>query len=272
MPNKQDSNLTGLRYAEESSLKTLPGSPVWRGLEPNGYTDFGGSIVTVARRPINPSRQRKKGTVTDLEASAGFGTDLVIGQLTRLLQGFVFADVRQKLSTLPINGTQIVITGVTSTTYTAASGLNSFAAGDLVLASGFSNGVNNGLKHLTAAAAGSVTTSGNTAEASPPADAKLERVGFQFGSGEVSITAPGGGVLPRLTRASGTKDFTTFGLIPGEWIYIGGDLAAEKFATAACNGFARVKSVAATYIEFDKTADTMVADAGAAKTDRKSVV
>lgn len=270
MANKIDSNATGLRYAEESStIGTLPGSPVWYPLEPNGYNDFGGQITTVARNPINPSRQRKKGVTTDLDASGGFGTDLTQNNLTRLLQGFFFADRREKVTTLPLNATQIPITGVVTATddYQAASGLDAFAAGDLVFASGFSQAGNNGLKSVAAAAAGALTVNENLVDETPSAAAILEQVGFEFGSAEVDINVSGQ-TYPRLVRTSGTKDFTDFGLIPGEWIFIGGDAASDMFATAANNGFARVRDVAATYIEFDKTASTMADETGTGLTIR----
>ena len=268
MARKQDSNSTGLRYAEEESIKTLPALPVWYPLEPNGYNDFGGQLTTIARNPINPSRQRKKGVTTDLDASGGFGQDFTQTGLTRLLQGFFFADLREKAATKPMNGAAQAITGVTALddVYAAAAGLDAFAAGDLVFASGFGQSANNGLKLVATSAADALGVSEALVDEAPGADAKLQHVGFQFAAGEAEIDATGS--YPRLARASGAKDFTSFGLIEGEWVYIGGDLAAEKFASVANNGFARVRATAADYIEFDKTSATMVTDDGAAKTIR----
>lgn len=268
MANKIDSNVTGLRYAEEDTIKNLPVSPVWYPLEPNSYNDFGGQISTLARNPINPSRQRKKGVTTDLDASGGFAQDITQTNLTRLLQGFFFADIREKLTTAPMNGAAVVLTGVVASTdtYAAASGLAGFLAGDLVLASGFAQAANNGLKQVASSTAGTVVVGDGLVDETPPAAAKLQKVGFQFGSAEINVDVSGS--YPRLVRASGTKNLTTLGLIPGEWVFIGGDAAATKFTNAANNGFARVRAVATAYIELDKTAATMVTETGTGKTLR----
>lgn len=265
MANKIDSNVTGLAFAEEvvGTPKTLPGTPIWYALEPNSYSDLGGQLTTVAREPINASRQRQKGNVTDLEASGGFNTDVTQNNMTRLLQGFMFADAHEKADTAPLNGTAITITGVTSTTYTAASGLTIFRAGDLIFASGFSTAANNGLKLLSATASGSVTTTGNTAEASPPAAAAIQAVGFEFASGDATMTVTSGVA----TLGATAKDLTQLGLQVGEWIFIGGDTSGTSFATCP-KGYARVKTVSATAIVFDKVTAAFVTDAGTGKTLR----
>lgn len=264
MPNKIDSNVTGLAFAEEviGSPKTLPGTPVWYGMEPNSYSDFGGQVATVAREPINPSRQLQKGSVTDLDASGGFNTDVTQNNLTRLLQGFMFADIREKFDTIPINGAAITMTATTTTTYTAASGLASFLPGDLVFASGFTNAANNGLKALSATAAGSVTTTGNVVE-TPPAGAKLQACGFQFASGDATLTVASG----VLTLGATTKNLTQLNLNVGEWIFIGGDAVGERPATSPV-GYARVATISATAITFDKVTAAFVTDACAGKTIR----
>lgn len=259
---KIDSNVTGLRYAQETSLKVLPGTPDWIALEPNSYADFGGEISTVARNPINPSRQRKKGVTTDLDASGGFNTDLTQTNLQDILQGFMFADLRVKTDL----AVATVDTGDTTDDYEPASGGTGFRVNDLLFAAGFAAAGNNGLKKVT----GTVTATSVpvTTPLSPATGqtGKITRVGHEFATGDLQVTVPGGGAFPRLTTT--TKDLTQLGLIPGEFIFVGGDLTAEKFATAADNGWARVRSVATNIIEVDKTQGTWVADTGSGKTIR----
>lgn len=263
MANKIDSNITGLAFAEETALKTLPVTPVWYGLEPNSYSDFGGELSTVARAPIDPSRQNKKGTITDLDASGGFNIDFTKSNLTRLLQGFFFADARQLPNTKPLNGSEIVVTGATASTktYAAAAGLGVFAAGQIVLASGFSNAGNNGIKTVASSTAGTVVVNETLIdEASPPAGAKLETVGFEFATGDINLAVVSG--IPSIVATA--ADFTTLpGLTVGAWVFLGGDNATNAFANNV--GFARIKSIAAKAIAFDDTTFSPVNETGTAK-------
>jgi hypothetical protein len=275
-----DSNKTSLTYAEESSLKTLPGNPTWYPLEPNTYSNFGGSVKTTQREPITATRQRFKGTVTDLDVTAGFNTDVTQDNITRLLQGFFFAHAREKFKTKPFHGTDVTITGVTAAadptdaTFTAAAGLGGVKTGSLCLSSGFGNGANNALTRVSGAAAGALSVEpyspGATpvplvAEAAPPADAKLEVVGFAL-SGDVLLYGPGSTfngatVVQPLLSSAADVDFTTLGLIPGEWLYLGdatddlSDTGDSEFnfvsGTTRNRGYCRIASISAHQLVFD---------------------
>lgn len=93
---KIDSNVTGLRYQEETSIGVANPANTWVPFEPNTYDEFGGEFTTVARNPINAGRQRQKGVLVDLDASGGFQSDLTYENLQDVFQGFMFADLRRK--------------------------------------------------------------------------------------------------------------------------------------------------------------------------------
>lgn len=257
--NKIDSNITGLRYTKEESIGVLPaGTPVWTGLEPNSYDDFGGSVTTVARNPINPSRQRQKGVITDLDASGGFNTDLTQTNLQDLLQGFFFAALRKK------GELSVATVSATDDEFQPAAGGAFFSTGDLLFAKGFDDPINNGL-HIVTGTPDATGVGVTTALVDAATQlGTISCVGLQMGSAMLDVDVTG--TWPRLTRASGTMDFTRYGLVPGEWIYIGGDGAALKFTSVANNGYARIRRVAATYLEFDKTQGTMINETGTGKT------
>ena len=265
-----DSNTTGLAIAEEACPGILPGeegypgTPIWRSQEPNGYSDFGGSVTLTTRNPINPSRQNQKGVVTDLDASGGFSQDFTLGNSLRRVEEFFYARMREKPNTLPLNGTAKAISAVASDTGYAVAGADTlgFKSGHIVLASGFANAGNNGRKVLTGASATALKADGLVAEAAPVSWAALKVVGYRFAAGVASLLAPVGD-LDRLTISAG-KFSDIAGLIPGEWIYIGGDSAGSRFSVT---GFARIKSVTDTLLIFDKVDWTSgTADAGSAKT------
>lgn len=260
--NKIDSNLTGLAYAEETTLGVLPGSPVFYALEPNTYSDFGGDVKTVARAFINPARQNYKGAVVDLTATAGFNIDVTKSNLMRLMQGYFFADARQKPRTNSLNGAPIVLTGVIAgNEITAAAGLSPFGkAGMILLASGFGVPSNNGLLVVASGTSTEVTVANTLTIETPPAGASLCNVGFQFASADAAIVVNSG--IPSLQTT--VADFTTMGLIPGEWVFVGGDSSSLAFANNG--GFARISSIAAHLLTFDDVTWSPVAEAGTGKT------
>lgn len=261
LKQKLNSNDIGIRYAEETSIGVLPGTPVWYPLDANTVTDFGGQITTVARDPLKPDRQRRKGQTTDLEAMGSIGSDLVQDGLQDIMQGFMFASSRDKVEV----GGAGEITGVVTLTddFQAASGLDAFAAGDLVFATGFTYGTNNGFHVVTASTATTLTVATNLVdEPSPPTAAKLVQVGYQFDAGDLEWDVSSG--YPKLTTT--TKDMTDLGLIPGEFIYIGGDTTIVSPVNSENTGRCRVRSVSANEMVLDKTAFTMVAETAGTQT------
>ena len=238
-----DSNVTGLRYSEETSLGVANGSAVWYPLEPNEYADFGGEVVTVARNPINAGRQNKKGVVVDLNASGGFNTDLTSTNVQDIMQGFLWADFRRK--------GEEAVTAATGTTDLFSVALTAgFLVNDLIWASGFDNAANNGLHVVTAVNTDtSIEVLGSSLVTETPSGSPtIVNVGHQFAAGDLDVVdgTPG-------SYTAATKDLTQLGLIPGEWIYVGGDSASLAFTAAENNGFKRVKSITSGTLVIDKS-------------------
>jgi hypothetical protein len=262
MADKIDSNIVGLAYAEETSLKVLPGTPVWYPLEPNEFEDFGGEVTTIARNPINASRQMQKGVLSDLDADGGFSQDLTQNNLTRLMQGFFFADAREKVSSSPISGSaaaKITPASFGSGTIVLGSGEGAkVQVGDLLKVSGMTNFVNNGFMRVTAISTDTLTVSAATVVEAFPATGKVEVVGFQLADNTASIAIATDVV--QLNISSGS--FLNRGLNVGEWIFIGGDLAATKFSTNA-PGYARIEAITASRLTLRECSWTPAIEAAA---------
>lgn len=94
--DKISGSRVGQRIAEEASPGVLPATPVWRPREVNEYGDYGADPTLTSRTPIEPSRQRKKGEVTNITVPAVYQLDVVQEALQDDFQGFMFADLRRK--------------------------------------------------------------------------------------------------------------------------------------------------------------------------------
>lgn len=256
----QDSNLSSVRYAVESTIGVLPGSPVWNLMEPNSEPEFGVKLETVERDPIRSDRMSLKGSIVDRVAGVQIEQDFIVDNQPELMQGFMFAP-------LGIKAESTAITGVTAVddTFAAASGLDAFAANDLVFASGFTNPANNGLHLVSSATATTLVVGTALVDETPPTGHKIVKVGHQYATADVTVDASG--ARPKLVTAAG--DFQDLGVVVGEEIYIGGDAAAFQFADAANNGGKRVYLVSETELTVDKSYLDMVTDAaGTGKTIR----
>lgn len=251
--NKIDSNVTGLAYQEETTLGVANPANPWKELEPNSYSDFGPSVTNVARAPIVNDRQRKKGVLTDLDASGGFSGDLTQEVLPDIGQGIFYADIESKNETTATAVATNVVTVGDETGY---------SVDDLVYVQGMDLATNNGLKLVSVVAANALTLDGMTDAAGQTAT--IRRVGHEFAAGDLDVAATAG--YPTITSA--LKDMNDFGLIPGEWIFIGGDdptaISGDQFQTAVNNGWKRVRSVSADglTVTLDRSDATMVNEAG----------
>lgn len=156
-----------------------------------------------------------------------------------------------------------IITQVTASTGVVAVATGAaFAVGHLVRTSGFGTAGNNGLFKITTGSATVPAVGAGllTDEAAPPAAARMKVVGFQGASGDLVAAADG--------ITSTTLDFTTLGLVVGQWIKVGGTGAAFRFATEGCNNWARIIAIAANKLTLDNLPGSWATDAGTGKTLR----
>lgn len=254
-------NNISLAYSIEAAFGVLNTSGEWKLLEPNDISTFGATITTVARNPISKTRQRRKGTVTDLDSAAEFEHDLTKEVFIDFAEGFVFANFRgDQLAGRP--------TAVTTSAFTVPSGIVA-EVDQLVFARGFPDVANNGLHVVDGVpSATSVTVATSlTADAAVPseANATLDFAGRRGSLSDLDLDVTG--TVGTLTSAA-AEDFTTWGLVLGQLIHIGGLTLANQFdsAGAGMEGYARVTSITATVLLLDKLSSGLVTDAGTGDT------
>lgn len=257
---KIDSNATGLAYTEEATLGVTGANP-WYSLKPNSYADFGGELTTVAPNPICPDRSNQFGVGVDVDAAGGFNHNFDFFSIQELLQGICFASTRKKGEEA---ATSIFLAGGSEDLVNMAS-TTGYLVGSLVLNTNFDAAGNNKFYEvLTIVADTSIATTEGTliADAAPAATSNTQVIGFAGEPGDIDVDDTGS--LPAFT--STLIDFTTLGLIVGEWIFVGGDVAGTGFGTAANNGFKRISKIEANRLEFDKSVLTMVTEASTTET------
>ena len=256
MADKQDANFVGLFKAREETLGVLPANPVFYTREPNSFDDMGGEYTKVARKPFSPSRQRKMGSVTDLDATGGYNEDLTQNNMKMDLEEFFFAALRKTAES-----TNVAATAATDD-YTVDSTAD-MIVGNILYATGFDLAANNGIHVVNGITdATHVSTADSLTDEAAAVKQKVKVVGHEFAVGDLEMTAAVGGTFLLTTTV---QDLTVLGLIEGQWIGIGG-AAANKFATVPV-GYARIAlaGITTNAIAFDKSTFTPATDDGATK-------
>ena len=253
------SNNVSLAIAEEATLGVLPVAPDWLQLEPNSLGAFGASISTVVRNPISKSRQRKKGTVTDLDSSAEFEHDVVYDVSARLIRGFMFAKgQREDSQNIPVSA--IAADGdLTVPAFANAAAGAPFSDGALMWLNGFDRITNNGMRVANAdpAAMGvaiTVNEYDDTALTNQVTGAGfVSACGFRFKVSTTVVVA--NGIMTVTTAGLGTA-FTKRQAVPGMLVHIGSieqEGSDVKNGYGAGNyGYARLRTITAGVVIFDK--------------------
>jgi hypothetical protein len=247
-----DTSRVALRLVEETSWGETPALPM-RALRARQQSlDF--NLRHVASEEFRDDRQVADVARVDAGAAGTIGMELSFGAPDPLFEAGLFGRF------VPVAHLSAAAATATSS-YGVAAGGGAFAEGHLLRGAGFAAAGNNGLHRVSAATASAVTVAGTplTVEASG-AGKTIRSVGFEGEVGDIAAT--GGGL------ASTALDFTALGLRPGQWLAIGGGATGQGFATAACNGWVRIASVAAHALVLDHRPDGWAADAGTGRTIR----
>lgn len=270
--NKIDSRGVYSLVAPEVTHGVFPAGATWRKLDLNSYSDASSSYESTPREVMDGSRQARKGKQSSKEVSFGYNIDVTKSNSLAQVASFLYNTPKEKFTTRsafvgsPL--TTVVtnlITAITDTTITTtATVAASLKAGDIIVVE---DGVNDRVPLVVVTAVTTVVTFAKLNPlhvikvVSPLTDARIIKVGVKAAAGDMVLASTA--TAATLTTAAG--DFVAMGLSRGEWIFVGGDDAAFKFASTP-PFYARIFDVKAKVLTFDTTTSPIVADVGAATT------
>lgn len=255
-------NNTSLAYTIESALGVA--GTEWVLTEPNAISTFGAETTTVARAPISRNRQRRKGTVVDLDSAVEFDSDLTLSSFRDFIEGFAFVTgINSDVTQLDATGAETTGDTYTGLTALTAAQADKFEIDTLIWVTGFTTDANNGLKVLDTDASTSATSlavADNLADES--ASAKVSFAGHRIATTDTATWDwDGTEKTGTLVETGVATALQALGLTLGQFVHIGsvaslGGSIQNAFENAAANdmyGYARVKSFTdADTVVFDK--------------------
>lgn len=251
----QSTNRVALARVREDDFGVIPSNPAFKQIRQTS-SGIAANPNTVISAEIRPDRQ-----VTDLilvgqQAGGPIGGEIAFGvaddDFEEALQGTWSAGPS-------ISDDAAGAWTLSDGALTVPAGGAAFAPGVIVLLSGFPTATNNRIATVVSATATVITFAAGTftPETAPiPVGASVRVVGFETAAGDVAAVATGDNAL-----TSTLLDFTTLGLVPGMWLWVGdGDNAGHALASAS--GTVRIVSVAAHRLTLDRVPAGWADDAG----------
>lgn len=272
--SKLDSNAVSGFFIVEGALGVPEAGAPRVQLSPNSYGDFGNSTTTLARETINPSRQRLRGSVSDIEAVANHNSDLTFALSQPLVASLLYAPMREKPTTLSRDQ---FIRG-----FSGADGISDVVAGSggtievtlvptapawlienvIVVIEDFNDSQRTTAPYVVSDVTGSVATLSPLGFDEPEPvinansfvnldEACLRYVGCRL---PVDSTTEGDGTFNIIV---GNADYVNFGLdqlTAGEWVFIGSEYNAFPDMDAGYARFAGVEDLGTFFgLRFDAT-------------------
>ncbi len=265
-----DTNAATIGLILETTAGTTPTSPAFETIRTTGQAGLSASPITVRSTELRTDRR-----VTDLilvgrEAGGDISMEVAYGTFDTLMEGAMFNTWTEKPTVVNVTA-DIEISDVLAATDTitviTAQG-SQFVDQMLIEMTGFTDTtLNVGLHEVVSSTATTVvveSSPGLVDEPSVPLGARIRYVGFVGASGDITATAGPD------TLTSTTLDFTTLGLVAGDWIKVGGNVAGEQFIAGNVNGngLCRVGTTAitATVLTLDVVPALWAADTAASQT------
>jgi hypothetical protein len=254
-------NNIGLNYNIETSLGVA--GTEWFQLEPNTISALGATITTVARDPISQNRQRRKGTVTDLDSTVEFDADLTRSAFRDFVEGFVFSVSENRfVNDLASIGAETATDTFIGLTALTAAQAQRFGVSSLIWVEGGASATNQGLHPISSAAAATNTAlSVGTNLVDETASLTIFFAGYRIPAADAVTWAYDSvsGTATLSVTGLGTI-LTNLGVFPGEIIHIGSIRSAggaiqnafDDTGTDDAYGYVRVRSIATDVITLDK--------------------
>lgn len=266
--SKIDSRGVYTLVAPEASLGVFPVGASWRKLDLNSYSDAGSSYESTPREVMDGSRQARKGKQSSKTASFGYNIDVTKSNTLAQVASFLYNTPKEKFTTRSaVAGSPLTavvtnaLVSMTATTVTASAALAaSLVAGDIFI---IEDGMNDRVP-LVVVSVATVTVTFSLLRATQAikvnpslSNARLVKVGVKAAAADMKLASTATGATLTTTAA----DFVAMGLNKGEWVFVGGDDTASKFATTP-PFYARIETITAKVLTFDTTTSPVVTDAG----------